>query len=238
MRITAYLFDLDGVLTPTALVHQAAWTETFDRFLDEAGSSIPFTEEDYLAFVDGKPRYDGVRSFLRSRGVNLAEGTPADPPGLDTVQALGNLKNEAFRAVLNRDGIAPYPDALALVDELDDRQVPWVVVSSSANAIDVLTAAGLARRAAFVVDAGVATKERLAGKPSPDTFLYAAHSLGHSVDRCAVVEDAVAGVMAGRAGGFGLVVGVARHGGGVALSDAGADLVVTDLTPLIANPGL
>jgi HAD superfamily hydrolase (TIGR01509 family) len=148
------------------------------------------------------------------------------------------MKNESFRTVLNRDGIKPYADALELVDLLDRRQVPWVVVSSSANAVDVLTVAGLINRAAFVVDAAVATRERLEGKPSPDTFLFAAHSLGQNVDRCAVVEDAVSGVMAGRAGGFGLVVGVARHGGGVALSDAGADLVVTDLTPLIANPGL
>ncbi len=235
MTVAAYLFDLDGVLTPTALVHQAAWAETFNQMLalvDQSGG--PFRDADYLAYVDGKPRYEGVRSFLQSRNVNLPEGATSDPPGFETVQALGNLKNDAFRKVLQRDGIAPYPDALALLNELELRQIRWAVVSSSANAKDVLAAAGLAGRAALVVDAFVATAEGLAGKPSPDTFLYAARLLGLEPSRCAVVEDAISGVQAGKSGGFGEVIGVARHDDSGFLL-AGADRVVGNLAELIGD---
>lgn len=237
MSIAAYLFDLDGVLTPTALVHRAAWADTFNQILASEGQADrPFLESDYLAFVDGKPRYDGVRSFLRSRGIALPEGAQSDPVGFETVQALGNLKNEAFRNVLERDGIAAYPDALALLAELDDRQIPWAVVSSSANAKDVLTVAGLASRTTVVVDAHVACAEGLAGKPSPATFLHAARLIGFDPSQCAVVEDAISGVEAGKAGGFGTVIGVARHDDDSALVAAGADRVVGNLTELILDP--
>ena len=235
MSASAFLFDLDGVLTPTALVHQAAWAETFNQFLttiDQADQ--PFSGSDYLAYVDGKPRYDGVRSFLRSRNIELPEGATSDPPGFETVQALGNLKNDAFRKVLHRDGIAPYPDALEILDQLDSRAIRWAVVSSSANAEDVLAAAGLAERAALVVDAFVATAQGLAGKPSPDTFLHAARLLGFEPSQCAVVEDAISGVQAGKAGGFGYVIGVARHGDSGFLA-AGADRVVGNLAELIGD---
>lgn len=234
MTVTACLFDLDGVLTPTAVVHQAAWAETFNQMLVRMERSGPFQDSDYLAYVDGKPRYDGVRSFLQSRNIDLPEGAAFDPPGFETVQAVGNLKNEAFREVLQREGISPYPDALELLNELDFRQIRWAVVSSSANAKDVLAAAGLADRAALIVDALVATAEGLAGKPSPDTFLYAARFLGLEPSQCAVVEDAISGVQAGQAGGFGEVIGVARHGDSDFLA-SGADRVVGNLADLIGD---
>ncbi len=233
--VTGYLFDLDGVLTPTAAVHQAAWADSFNQFLAHIhDSGRPFDDSDYLAYVDGKPRYDGVRSFLQSRNIRLPEGAKSDPPGFETIQALGNLKNDAFRKVLQRDGIAPYPDALALLDELDSRHIRWAVVSSSANAEDVLAAAGLEDRPAFVVDAFVATAEGLAGKPSPDTFLHAARLLSLEPAQCAVVEDAISGVEAGKAGGFGAVIGVARHGDSDFFA-AGADRVVGNLAELIGD---
>ncbi|MGI8518756.1 MAG: HAD family hydrolase [Acidimicrobiia bacterium] len=235
MFSAAYLFDLDGVLTPTALVHQTAWAETFNQMLALVDQSDrPFEDTDYLAYVDGRPRYDGVRSFLQSRNIDLPEGAPSDPPGFETVQAVGNLKNDAFRKVLQQDGIAPYPDALELLNELDSRQIRWAVVSSSANAKDVLAAAGLADRTALIVDAVVATAEGLAGKPRPDTFLYTARLLGLAPSQCAVVEDAISGVQAGKAGGFGEVIGVARHGDTDFLA-AGADRVVGNLAELIGD---
>lgn len=236
MSIAAYLFDLDGVLTPTALVHRAAWADTFNQILAREGQSDrPFVESDYLAYVDGKPRYDGVRSFLRSREIELPEGAQSDPAGFETVQALGNLKNEAFRKVLERDGIAAYPDAVELLDKLDHRGIPWAVVSSSANARDVLAAAGLATRTTVVVDALVATAEGLAGKPRPDTFLHAARMLGFEPSECAVVEDAISGVKAGKAGRFGIVVGVARYEDDSGLVDAGADRVVGNLAEFVLD---
>ena len=238
MKPDAYLFDLDGVLTPTAAVHQQAWAEALDGFLDSLGRGLrPFGPDDYLAFVDGRPRYDGVRAFLRSRGLLLPEGSPDDAAGYETVQALGNLKNDAFRLALARDGISPYPDAVELLGELDRSATPWAVVSSSANAHDVLRAAGLLTRPALIVDAQAATSLALAGKPSPDCFVYAAVTLGQVEARCAVVEDAVSGVEAGRAGGFGLVVGVDRASSGAELARAGADRVVRELTELLTAGG-
>jgi len=229
-RFAAFLFDLDGVLTPTATVHERAWTVMFDEFL---GDRPPFTAADYLAYVDGKPRYDGVRSFLGSRGITLPEGAPSDPAGHDSVCALGNRKNELFTEVLRRDGIAPYPGSSAFLDVLDQRGVPTAVVSSSRNARDVLAAAGLGARFDVVVDGLVATAEGVAGKPAPDMFLLAAQRVGVDASAAVVVEDALSGVAAGRAGHFGLVLGVNRGAGAEQLLAHGADAVVDDLGELV-----
>lgn len=234
-RPLAFLFDLDGVLTPTAVVHRSAWRETFNRFLDREHLAPPFTDGDYFEHVDGKPRFDGVRQFLASRGLQLPEGSPDDPPGFDTVQALGNLKNDLFQTVLARDGIEPYVGSIMILGLLDERNIPWAVVSSSANARDVLEAAGLGDRPAVVIDGTVATNEQLAGKPSPETFLLAARLLGVEPEDCVVVEDALVGVIAGKAGGFGRVIGVAREDDAGALEEAGADRVVIDLAELIGE---
>ena len=232
----AVLFDLDGVLTPTAQVHMRAWAEMFDSFLaqydDPSADTSPYSDADYFAHVDGKPRYDGVRDFLTSRGIRLPEGDPGDPADAETVCGLGNRKNEAFNAVLERDGVEPYPGSVALLDVLRDLGMPLAVVSSSANAPAVLAAAGLADRFVTVVDGRVATELGLAGKPAPDTFVHAATECGTTADRSVVVEDAVSGVRAGAAGDFALVIGVDRGAGAEVLRAAGADLVVTDLGEL------
>lgn len=229
----AVLFDLDGVLTPTADVHMRAWSELFNSYLCGLSGQEPYTSEDYFRFVDGKPRYDGVRDFLRSRGVALPEGTPSDAPGQDTVCALGNLKNRLFNEVIARDGIEPYRGSLRLVERLASAAVPMAVVSSSKNAPAVLRAACLAGYFQAVVDGNVAAAEGLRGKPAPDTFVRAVELLGLAPSDAVVVEDAVSGVAAGAAGGFGLVVGVDRGVGRDRLTEAGADLVVTDLEELI-----
>ncbi|MGF1668373.1 MAG: HAD family hydrolase [Acidimicrobiia bacterium] len=227
--IDAVLFDLDGVLTPTAKVHEAAWKRSFDDFLaDHVGPGYePFAESDYLAHVDGKPRYDGVRTFLTARGIVLPEGTPSDPAGHDTVCALGNLKNDMFNRVLAEDGVEPYPDAMALLDALSG--LPLGVVSSSANAVPVLDAAGILGRFLFVMDGVVARERNLPGKPAPDTFLVAASEIGADPSRTVVFEDAVSGVAAGVAGGFTVVVGVDRTGSAESLIGAGAHMICTDL---------
>ena len=234
----AVLFDLDGVVTPTAEVHMQAWSEMFNGFLaDEAadlgGDHSPYTGADYYAHVDGKPRYDGVRDFLASRGIELPEGTSEDPPTRLTVRGLGNRKNEAFNAVLQRDGVEAYPGSIRLLDHLRELGLPLAVVSSSANAPAVLQAAGLVDRFATVVDGRVARSQDLPGKPAPDTFVHAAKTLGVPVDEAVVLEDAVSGVRAGAAGGFALVVGVDRGAGAATLTDAGADVVVSDLGELV-----
>jgi beta-phosphoglucomutase family hydrolase len=232
----AVLFDLDGVLTPTAEVHMRAWAEMFGAFLaewdDPTADTSPYSDADYFAHVDGKPRYDGVRDFLASRGIRLPEGDPRDPPDARSVCGLGNRKNDAFNAVLARDGVDPYPGSVELLDLLREQGMPLAVVSSSANAPAVLEAAGLADRFVTVVDGRVATSLRLAGKPAPDTFVHAAKACGTTPARSAVVEDAVSGVRAGAAGGFGLVIGVDRGAGADVLAAAGADVVVTDLREL------
>ncbi|NYG56471.1 beta-phosphoglucomutase family hydrolase [Nocardioides perillae] len=241
--VDAVLFDLDGVVTPTAEVHMRAWTELFTTWLEQhredpayAGADLgPYTDGDYFAHVDGKPRYDGVRDLLASRGVTLPEGTPDDPPSAETVCGLGNRKNDAFNAVLARDGVVAYPGSVALLDHLRERGLPLAVVSSSANAPAVLEAAGLLDRFATVVSGAVAVELDLPGKPAPDTFVHAARVLGAEPDRAVVLEDAVSGVRAGVAGGFAVVVGVDR-GAGDALAAAGAHLVVADLAELV-GPG-
>lgn len=240
-HIDAILLDLDGVLTPTAEIHERAWATMFDGFLRRRAAAtdtafVPFGADDYLAYVDGKPRFDGVRSFLESRGIALPEGHPDDPPGDDTVAALGNAKNAAFQQVLRADGIAAFPGSVRFLDEARAAGKQVAVVSSSRNAPEVLAAAGLAPRFAVVVDGAVAAAEGLAGKPAPDTFLAAARRLGATPARAAVVEDALSGVAAGRAGGFAAVIGVDRGAGRAALLDAGADVVVGDLAELLPIP--
>ena len=215
------LFDLDGVVTPTAEIHERAWAELF--------ADYDYSQADYLAYIDGKPRYDGVAAFLDSRGLSLPWGDPSDPAGDSTVCALGNKKNEKFNEILERDHIAPYPGTIAVVELLESNGIAQAIVSSSKNARAVLAAAGLEGRFGVIVDGVTAVEESLAGKPAPDMFQHAARQLGVEADACVVVEDAVAGVGAGAAGGFGFVLGVDRGGNGQALADAGASAVVEDL---------
>lgn len=229
----AALFDLDGVLTPTADVHMHAWDAMFNAYLTGLGDQQPYTSGDYFAYVDGKPRYDGVRSFLASRGIALPDGDPTDPPAAETVCGLGNRKNEVFARILAEEGVTPYPASVALLDALAARGTKVAVVSSSRNAPAVLAAAGLADRFEVVVDGQVAAARGLPGKPAPDTFLHAAAELGATAARSVVLEDATSGVAAGRAGDFGLVVGVDRGAGADALTENGADVVVRELDELI-----
>ena len=232
----AVLFDLDGVITPTAEVHMRAWSEMFNAFLTSyagTGDTAPYSDVDYFAQVDGKPRYDGVRDFLSARGIDLPPGSPDDPPAAETVCGLGNRKNVAFNEVLARDGVEPYPGSVRLLDHLERLRVPMAIVSSSANAPAVLEAAGLLDRFRTVVSGKVAAELGLPGKPAPDTFLHAAHELGSTAARSVVLEDAVSGVRAGAAGRFGLVVGVDRGAGERTLREAGAGVVVADLADLL-----
>ncbi|WP_299051924.1 HAD family phosphatase [uncultured Nocardioides sp.] len=235
----AALFDLDGVVTPTAEVHMRAWAEMFSDFLaswDGAGDTSAYTDADYFDHVDGKPRFDGVRDFLSSRGIELPEGE--DDAGADevSVKGLGNRKNDAFNAVVERDGVTAYDGSVALLDHLRDAGMPLAVVSSSANAPAVLRAAGLLDRFATVVDGRVAKELGLPGKPAPDTFHHAAQVLEVPDAKAVVLEDATSGVRAGRAGDFGLVIGVDRGAGADALREAGADVVVSDLAELVEGP--
>jgi beta-phosphoglucomutase family hydrolase len=220
----AVLFDLDGVVTPTAEVHMRAWSEMFNTYLETQPGQAPYTVADYFAHVDGKPRYDGVRDFLTSRRI---------PAPDDLVHDLGDRKNDAFNLVLARDGVTAYPGSVALLDHLAGLGTPLAVVSSSVNAPAVLEAAGLSDRFETVVSGAVAKERGLPGKPAPDTFVYAAEVLGATPATSVVLEDAVSGVRAGRAGDFGLVVGVDRGAGASTLTEAGADLVVTDLRDLV-----
>jgi len=231
----AALFDLDGVLTPTADVHMLAWEKMFSEFLTERGVEEPYTEADYFDYVDGKPRYDGVRSFLMSRGIELPDGDPSDDPAAETVCGLGNRKNDAFSAVLREDGVEAYPGSVVLLDHLAQLGVKVAVVSSSRNAPAVLDAAGLRERFEVVVDGNVASARGLLGKPSPETFVAAAEELGAPLARAVVLEDALSGVAAGHAGHFGLVVGVDRGVGADRLRQAGADVVVSELDELVAR---
>lgn len=233
--LDAHLFDLDGVITPTALVHMHAWTEMFSAFLRSRGVTEPYTDADYYTYVDGRPRYDGVRAMLASRGIELPEGDPSDSPDGETICGLGNRKNDLVLEILRRDGVAPYPGTVAYLDSLGPDAV-LAVVSSSRNAEDVLTSAGLRDRFGTIVDGNVAAAEGLPGKPAPDTFLDAARRLGVDPARAVVYEDAVSGVAAGHAGRFGLVVGLDRGVGHAALRDAGADVVVSDLAELVEDP--
>ncbi len=232
----AALFDLDGVLTPTAEVHMRAWQQLFVDFLTKRGVvDQPYQERDYFDYIDGKPRYEGVQSFLDSRGIALSQGDPADGPELETVCGLGNRKNAFFSAVLADEGVEAYPGSVELLDFLAGRGTKLAVVSSSKNAPAVLEAAGLADRFTVVVDGNVAVQRGLPGKPAPDTFIDAAAQLGATIERSVVFEDALSGVAAGRSGAFGLVIGVDRGVGADKLTEAGADVVVQDLNELIAR---
>ena len=226
-------FDLDGVLTPTAEVHMQAWSEMFNSFLDRQWAGGRYTDDDYFSYVDGKPRYDGVRDFLASRDITLPEGTPEDDPEQETVCGLGNRKNSAFNDILERDGVTAYPGSVALLDRLRELGVAVAVVSSSRNAPHVLRAAGLSDRFEVVIDGNVATEQGLPGKPAPDTYEFAADRLGVEHEQAVVIEDAISGVVAGATGTFGLVVGVDRGVGEPALTRAGADVVVSDLAELM-----
>lgn len=235
--VRACLFDLDGVLTGTAEVHRAAWAETFDDFLRERSRRTdepfaPFTEEDYLRHVDGKPRDDGVRDFLASRRIRLPEGGREDPPGTASVHGLAHRKNEVLLSRL-ADGVEVFAGSRRYVEAAHAAGLACAVVSSSANTRLVLDVTGLAGLFDAVVDGTVADALSLPGKPAPDTFLEAASRLDVPPARAAVFEDALAGVAAGRAGGFGFVVGVDRDAHGNALRGAGADVVVTDLEELL-----
>ncbi|WP_314432015.1 HAD-IA family hydrolase [Microbacterium lacticum] len=228
------LFDLDGVLTPTAEVHMHAWRTMFTDLFSAWGISPEYTDDDYYRYLDGKQRYDGVASLLRSRDVEIPWGDPSDPPSADTVCGVGNRKNEVFAAVLREDGIAPYPGSLALIERLRAAGTPIGVVSSSKNAEEVLAAAGIRGFFPVVVDGVVAAREGLRSKPEPDMFAEGARMLGVDPARSAAVEDAHSGVQSASAAGFGLVVGVDRGAGAQALLDHGADLVVDDLAAFVS----
>jgi len=237
--IRACLFDLDGVLTPTALVHAAAWKEMFDEFLRawarRTGEPfVPFDPvADYDEYVDGKPRADGVRSFLGARGIVLPEGQPGDPPSADTVVGLGQRKNKLVLSMLKRDGVQPYEGSVRYVKAVRESGRRTAVVSASTNCKQVLVAAGIEQLFDARIDGIVAARDGLRGKPAPDTFLAGAQALGVEPAEAAVYEDALAGVEAGRAGSFGLVVGVDRVGQAAALKARGADVVVRDLGELL-----
>jgi beta-phosphoglucomutase family hydrolase len=229
----ACLFDLDGVLTQTAKVHAAAWKEMFDAFLKDRDGQAPFGEDDYGRYVDGKPRYDGVRSFLQSRGIELPEGDPGDPPDAETVHGLGNRKNALVQKLIRERGVKVFDGSRRFVDAARAAGLKTAVVSSSANTREILDAAGITDRFQTIVDGRDVADRGLRGKPAPDTFLEAAKDLGVEPGEAAVFEDALAGVEAGRAGHFGQVVGVDRVGQADALREHGADVVVQDLAELL-----
>ena len=238
--MTACLFDLDGVLTQTAKVHAAAWKQMFDDYLRKRAGArsetfVAFDQiRDYDQYVDGKPRYDGVRSFLASRNIELEDGGPDDPPAAETVDGLGNRKNEIVLKLIREQGVQPYEGSVHYVNAVRAAGLRRAVVSSSTNCRDVLHAAGIEDLFERIVDGVVAEREHLQGKPAPDTFLAGARALGVEPAQAVVFEDALAGVQAGRAGRFGFVVGVDRVGQAEALRTHGADVVVDDLADLLA----
>jgi beta-phosphoglucomutase family hydrolase len=240
--VTACLFDLDGVLTQTAKVHAAAWKQMFDEYLraraERTGEQFVAFDpvHDYDDYVDGKPRYEGVRSFLAARSIELPEGGPEDAPDSETVHALGDRKNRIVLGLIRKDGVEPYEGSVRYVHAVRDAGLLRAVVSSSTNCRDVLHAAGIEDLFEEVLDGVVAEREHLHGKPAPDTFLAGARALGVEPAQAAVFEDALAGVEAGHAGHFGVVVGVDRVGQADALSEHGADVVVRDLAELLQAP--
>ena len=239
--IKACLFDLDGVLTQTAKVHDAAWKQTFDDYPARAGAATGSSSRsstrsrDYDTYVDGKPRYDGVRSFLQSRGIKLPEGSPDDPPTAETVCGIGNRKNELLLKLIREQGVEPYEGSVRYVKATRDAGLRRAVVSSSANCRDVLIAAGIEDLFEARIDGIVAEREHLKGKPAPDTFLAGARALGVEPAKAVVFEDALAGVQAGRDGHFGFVVGVDRANQAQALREHGATIVVEDLGDLLKS---
>ncbi|MGH2982976.1 MAG: HAD family hydrolase [Solirubrobacterales bacterium] len=233
-RFDAVIFDLDGVITDTASIHGAAWKQMFDQFLmdradREGEDQRPFSEDDYYMYVDGKPRFDGVGSFLASRGISLPRGQPGDPPTAETVCGLGNRKDELFLALLRERGVASFPSSIELLRRLRASGGRTAIISASRNCVQVLEAAGIGQLFDVKVDGVDADALGLDGKPDPAVFLEAASRLGVEPGRAAVVEDALAGVEAGHRGRFGLVIGVDRGRHGEALRERGADVVVGDL---------
>ena len=237
-RFDAVLFDMDGVLTDTARVHASAWKRMFDEFLRARSAQsgerfVPFDiASDYAHHVDGKPRSDGVRDFLRARGIALPEGSPDDPPSMETVHGLGHRKDAFVNAVIDAEGVRVFPGAVALLERLRAAGIKTAVVTSSQNRARVLEAAGLAALFDVAVDGHSLIERGLQGKPAPDMFVEAARALGVQPARAVVVEDAISGIEAGVRGGFGLVVGVARKDNAAALESQGAQRVVTDLADL------
>lgn len=238
-RFDAVLFDLDGVLTSTAAIHATCWKLMFDYFLqhraEETGEPfVPFDmDKDYKSFVDGKLRYDGVKGFLSSRKIQLPYGSPEDDPQLETVCGLGNRKDALVKKRLDNEGVEVFAGSVAVVNWLRERGIRTAVVSASKNCRQILQTAGIRDLFEQVVDGEVAERLHLAGKPAPDTFIKGAELLGVAPNRAVVVEDAISGVQAGRAGGFGLVIGVDRHGDPDSLLRHGADRVVADLGELL-----
>lgn len=238
-QIRGCLFDLDGVITQTATLHAAAWKDMFDDFLRARAAQtgeqfVPFdADKDYHDYVDGKRREEGTESFLASRGIHLPEGTDGDPPGTPTIRGLASAKNDMVLARMHADGVEAFPGSVRYLQAVRDAGLRRAVVSSSANAADMLESAGLAGAFEARVDGLSAQREHLAGKPAPDTFLAGAAALGLEPAAAAVFEDALAGVAAGRAGQFGYVVGIDRAGQAGALREHGADVVVTDLAQLL-----
>ncbi|MBW3599910.1 MAG: beta-phosphoglucomutase family hydrolase [Planctomycetes bacterium] len=240
-RFDAAILDMDGVITQTATLHARAWKQMFDEYLASRGQregkdyAAFDADTDYRAYVDGKPRYDGVRSFLQARGVNLPEGESDDSPHKVTICGLGNRKNVLFRELLQREGVEVYEDTLALIDRWKQQGIKVAVISSSRNATEILTAAGVLDLFDIKVDGNDLQRLKIPGKPAPDMFLRAATELGARPERAIVVEDALSGVEAGRAGGFGLVVGVARKGNAEELRRHGADIAVDNLDGFVAD---
>lgn len=238
-RFDAVLFDLDGVVTATAKVHAAAWKKMFDAYLQERARARgetfrPFEiDPDYRRHVDGKPRTDGVRSFLESRGIPLPCGDPESPAESETIVGLGKRKDALVKDILSKQGVEVYQGTLDFIDQVHRLGLRTAVVSASKNCAEVLRIAGIEDRFEVRVDGEVAARLSLPGKPAPDTFLHAAAELGTTPRRSVVVEDAIAGVEAGRAGGFGLVIGVDRGEGDDTLKEHGADVVVRDLSELL-----
>jgi len=234
-HISAVLFDLDGVLTGTAALHREAWKATFDEFLKERDPDhfVPFTDRDYADHVDGRPRADGVRTFLASRQITLPEGEPADPPSAVTVNGVGNRKNELVQKIIAEQGVTAYPGSVRFINAAKESGFAIAVVTSSANGAMVLAAADLTPLVQVLVDGHVIAREGLAGKPAPDSFLAGARALGVAPANAAVFEDALSGVAAGQAGGFGYVVGVDRADQAEELRRHGADVVVKDLAELL-----
>jgi beta-phosphoglucomutase family hydrolase len=240
-EVTACLFDLDGVLTDTAAVHAKAWKEMFDAYLQaktpaDGAEFVPFDiDKDYGDYVDGKPRADGVRSFLESRDIHLPEGDPDDPAGAETINGLGNRKNELLLERIHTDGVETFEGSRRYLEAAKAAGLRRACVSSSNNTADVLHVTGLEDLIELRIDGIVARENELPGKPAPDTYLFAAKELGVSATRAAVFEDAIAGVESGQAGGFGAVIGVDRVGHGPALAAHGATKVVKDLSELLGE---
>jgi len=233
-QVRACLFDLDGVLTQTATLHFAAWKQTFDALLADLGEG-EFTRADYAAYVDGRRRYDGVRTFLASRGIEREEGSPHDPPEADTICGIGNRKNADVQRILATDGVDTFPGSVRYLAAVREAGLATAIVTASANGAAVVEAAGLAEQFDTRIDGVVAAERQLPGKPAPDTFLAGAEALGVEPPAAVVIEDAISGVQAGRAGNFGYVVGVNRLDHAEALSEAGADVVVDDLADLLTE---